>query len=113
MSYIKIDGVHCHIGSQIFDNEPFSEAARVMMDFIAELKQKLNIKVNILNLGGGFGIKYSSDDDPLPAAEYIKRAAETVKQCAAEKGLELPYLVFEPGRSLVAPSGITLIQSAA
>jgi diaminopimelate decarboxylase len=108
LTNIKIDGVHCHIGSQIFDNEPFSEAARVMMDFIAELKQKLNIKVNILNLGGGFGIKYSSDDDPLPAAEYIKRAAETVKQCAAEKGLELPYLVFEPGRSLVAPSGITL-----
>ena len=105
---IQIDGVHCHIGSQIFDVEPFCEAANVMLNFIADLYERLSLKVKILNLGGGFGIKYSSDDDPLPISAYIEKAAETVKTFAAERGIELPFLVFEPGRSIVAPAGLTL-----
>ena len=108
LSNIKVDGVHCHIGSQIFDVEPFCEAASVMMNFIVELQDKLSLKVNILNLGGGFGIKYTSDDDPLTPSEYIGKVAETVKSLAMEKNVELPFLVFEPGRSIVAPAGITL-----
>lgn len=105
---IQVDGVHCHIGSQIFDVEPFCEAAKVMMNFIADLHDKLSLKVNILNLGGGFGIKYANDDDPLTPYEYIGKVAETVKTLAREKNIELPFLVFEPGRSIVAPAGITL-----
>ena len=105
---ITVDGVHCHIGSQIFDVEPFREAARVMMNFVFDLYSELSLKVKILNLGGGFGIKYDENDDPLPTAEYIRKTVETVKECAAEKGLELPFLVFEPGRSLVASAGVTL-----
>jgi len=105
---IQIDGVHCHIGSQIFDVDPFHEAARVMIDFMAQLYEKLSLKVRILNLGGGFGIKYAPEDDPLPAAEYIQKAVKTVKKLTAEKGMELPYLVFEPGRSIVASAGVTL-----
>jgi len=107
-SNVQIDGVHCHIGSQIFDVAPFCEAAKVMIDFIADLYEQLSLKVKILNLGGGFGIKYTSEDDPLPGAEYIRKAAETVKQAAKERGIELPFLVFEPGRSIVASAGITL-----
>lgn len=105
---IQVDGVHCHIGSQIFDVEPFCEAARVMMNFIADLRDKLSIKVDILNLGGGFGIKYTSDDDPLTPSEYIGKVAQTVKSVAEEKNIDLPFIVFEPGRSIVAPAGITL-----
>ncbi len=105
---IQIDGVHCHIGSQIFDVDPFHEAARVMINFMEQLYEKLSLKVRILNLGGGFGIKYAPEDDPLPAAEYIQKAVETVKALTAEKGMELPYLVFEPGRSIVASAGVTL-----
>ena len=108
LSNIKVDGAHCHIGSQIFDVEPFCEAASVMMNFIVELQDKLSLKVNILNLGGGFGIEYTSDDDPLTPSEYIGKVAETVKSLAMEKNVELPFLVFEPGRSIVAPAGITL-----
>ena len=70
MSNIQIDGVHCHIGSQIFDVEPFCEAAKVMIGFIADLYDKLGIKVKILNLGGGFGIKYTATDDPIAPSEY-------------------------------------------
>lgn len=108
LSNIQIDGVHCHIGSQIFDVEPFCEAAKVMMNFIGDLQDKLSLKVKILNLGGGFGIKYAEDDDPLTPAEYIKKTSETVKEIAKERDIELPYLVFEPGRSIVAPAGITI-----
>jgi len=79
-----------------------------MIDFMAQLYEKLSLKVRILNLGGGFGIKYAPEDDPLPAAEYIQKAVKTVKKLTAEKGMELPYLVFEPGRSIVASAGVTL-----
>ena len=108
MSNIQIDGVHCHIGSQIFDVEPFCEAAKVMIGFIADLYDKLGIKVNILNLGGGFGIKYTSTDDPIALSEYIHKVTNVVKELAQEKGIDLPFLVFEPGRSIVASAGITL-----
>lgn len=108
MSHIRIDGVHCHIGSQIFDVEPFCEAAKVMIGFIADLYDKLGIKVKILNLGGGFGIKYTATDDPLEPSEYIKKVTAVVKALADEKDIELPFLVFEPGRSIVASAGITL-----
>lgn len=108
MSNIQIDGVHCHIGSQIFDVEPFCEAAKVMIGFIADLYDKLGIKVNILNLGGGFGIKYTATDDPIAPSEYIHKVTNAVKALAQEKGIDLPFLVFEPGRSIVASAGITL-----
>lgn len=108
MSNIQIDGVHCHIGSQIFDVEPFCEAAKVMIGFIADLYDKLGIKVNILNLGGGFGIKYTATDDPIAPSEYIHKVTNVVKELAQEKGIDLPFLVFEPGRSIVASAGITL-----
>ena len=108
MSNIQIDGVHCHIGSQIFDVEPFCEAAKVMIGFIADLYDKLGIKVNILNLGGGFGIKYTATDDPIATSEYIHKVTNVVKELAQEKGIDLPFLVFEPGRSIVASAGITL-----
>lgn len=108
MSNIQIDGVHCHIGSQIFDVEPFCEAAKVMIGFIADLYDKLGIKVKILNLGGGFGIKYTATDDPIAPSEYIHKVTNVVKALAQEKGIDLPFLVFEPGRSIVASAGITL-----
>ncbi|MBQ8001027.1 MAG: diaminopimelate decarboxylase [Ruminococcus sp.] len=108
LSNIQIDGVHCHIGSQIFDVEPFCEAAKVMINFVADLYESLGIKANIVNLGGGFGIKYASVDDPLTPAEYIRKVAETVTEIAKERNVDLPFLVFEPGRSIVASAGITL-----
>lgn len=108
LTNIRIDGVHCHIGSQIFDVDPFCEAAKVMINFIADLYESLSLKIKILNLGGGFGIKYVAEDDPLPPTEYIKKVAETVKNIAKQRNIDLPFLVFEPGRSIVATAGITL-----
>lgn len=108
MSNVKVDGVHCHIGSQIFDIEPFSKAAEVMMDFIGELKDKLGIEIEILNLGGGYGIRYTENDDPVPYDEYIRHISEIVKAAADKHGVKLPFIIMEPGRSIIAPAGITL-----
>lgn len=105
---VEVDGVHCHIGSQIFDVSPFLEAAKIMMNFIGDLKDKLSMEVKILNLGGGFGIKYTENDDPVPYDEYIKHISEVVKQTAKERNINMPFIVMEPGRSIVASAGITL-----
>ena len=105
---VQLDGVHCHIASEVFETEPFCEAAEVMMSFVAKLRDKHGLEVKILNLGGGFGVAYDENDKPLPVGEYIRYVSETVQRLAAEKGLAVPYLVFEPGRSIVAQAGVTL-----
>ena len=105
---VQVDGVHCHIASGVFEIAPFIEAANVMMSFVAKLKEKHGLEISILNLGGGFGVAYDAEDKPLPAADYIKNVAAAVKQLAEDKGLAMPMLVFEPGRSVVAHAGTTL-----
>ncbi len=108
MKGVRVTGVHCHIGSQIFDIEPFCKAAEVMMNFIADLKDDLNVEINELNLGGGYGIMYTEDDDPIPYDEYIKHVSEIVKDVAEKRGIKAPFIFMEPGRSIVASAGITL-----
>jgi len=105
---VKVVGLHCHIGSQIFELAPFEEAARVMLTFIAKIKEELGIEIEELNLGGGFGIKYTQDDDPIEYDRYIKSVSEVVKSVCEDKGIKLPFIVIEPGRSIVASAGITL-----
>lgn len=108
MSNINPDGLHCHIGSQIFDVEPFMKAAEIMMNFAGDLKDKLGLEIKKLNLGGGYGIRYTENDDPVPYDEYIKHVSEIVKKVAHERGLDIPFILMEPGRSIVAPAGLTL-----
>lgn len=108
MSSVKVTGVHCHIGSQIFDIAPFTEAAQIMMNFIGDLKDKLGLEIAELNLGGGMGIMYTENDDPVPYDEYIQHVSEVVKKTAENRGVKLPFILMEPGRSIVAPAGITL-----
>lgn len=108
LSNINVIGLHCHIGSQIFDIEPFEEAAKVMMNFIYVLKEKLNLEIKELNLGGGFGIKYVFDHNPVEYERYIEALTKTIKSIAKEKLLTLPKIIIEPGRAIVGPAGITL-----
>ena len=108
MSNVNPDGLHCHIGSNIFDVDPFCEAAEVMMNFAGDLKDRLGLEIKKLNLGGGYGIMYTEKDDPVPYDEYIKHVSEVVKTTAARRGLNIPFILMEPGRSIVAPAGITL-----
>lgn len=110
---IKLENVclkelHCHIGSQIFDIEPFVTAAEIMMDFIGKIKSEINVVISELNLGGGFGIMYTSNDEPVPYQNYMEKVSVAVKAKSEEYGLPVPYIYIEPGRSVVGESGITL-----
>ncbi|MDO4563010.1 MAG: diaminopimelate decarboxylase [Clostridia bacterium] len=105
---ICVAGVHCHIGSQIFEADPFEEAARVLMRFIAEIRDESGVELTELNLGGGFGVVYTPEDDPIEFGDYIEAVSRIVKTAAVEHSLKMPFIMMEPGRSIVAEAGITL-----
>ena len=105
---IDLAGLHCHVGSQIFDIEPFADAARIMTEFIAEIKQTCGYEIRELNLGGGLGVRYTEYDRQIDYAASIAHIAQIVKSLCADKNITLPRVILEPGRSLVAASGATL-----
>jgi diaminopimelate decarboxylase len=108
MANVELVGVHCHIGSQIFELAPFEHAAEILLNFIADIKNKYDVRISELNLGGGFGIKYTEKDEPPEYEQFIEAISNVVKRICTEKGLGRLYLIMEPGRSIVAPAGITL-----
>lgn len=105
---LEFVGIHCHIGSQIFDIDPFELAAEVMLTFAKKIKDELGIITKELNLGGGFGIKYIPEHDPIEFDKYIEKVSVKVKDFCAKNDLLVPFILMEPGRSIVASSGITL-----
>ena len=111
--HLQLRGLHCHIGSQIFDIAPFEEAAEVMLHLIAKIKQELHYEIAELNLGGGFGIKYVESNDPVPYATYMERVSTRVKACCEALGITQPFILIEPGRSVAAPAGVTLYTAGA
>ncbi len=110
---IVVKGIHCHIGSQIFDVEPFEEAARVMLGFMAEVKRTTGLEMEELDLGGGFGIKYLPDHDPVAYEHYMELVSKVIKSTCEELGLAQPFVIIEPGRSIVGQAGITLYKVGA
>ena len=105
---IKLRGLHCHIGSQIFDIDPFELAAEVMLNLYKQIKDETGYELDELNLGGGFGIKYLESEQPKPYAEYMKNVSKAVKNRCEELGLKMPFVLIEPGRSVVGAAGLTL-----
>ncbi len=105
---IDLQGFHCHIGSQIFDADPFIEAAKIMVTFMADMTRKHGVCLHELNLGGGFGVRYTKDQPTLDIEGTIKTIADKVKELCAQNNIEMPRVILEPGRSLVAAAGVTL-----
>lgn len=105
---VELTELHCHIGSQIFDIDPFVSAGKVMMDFIGDIKKQTGYVIQELNLGGGFGIMYTTADNPTAYDNYMKAVSEVVIAKAKEYDIPIPYIYIEPGRSLVGEAGITL-----
>ncbi len=101
-------GIHCHIGSQIFDTEPFQHAAQVMVGFLADVKRELGVELGELNLGGGFGIRYTPDNDPAPLDAYMEPVAAAIGAACRRTGMATPFIILEPGRSIAGPAGVTL-----
>ena len=105
---IELAGFHCHIGSQIFEPDPFCDAASIMMRFIAEMKKDHGYPGTILNLGGGFGVRYTEDDPAISYRDNIKVIAGVIKEAAKRYMIDAPAVLMEPGRSIVAAAGATL-----
>ena len=105
---VELCGFHCHIGSQIFESDPFATAAEVMLSFIMDIKEKYDYYPEYLNLGGGFGVRYVESDPEISYREKIKETANNVNALFGKYNLETPKILMEPGRSLVADAGMTL-----
>lgn len=102
---LELRGLHCHIGSQIFGASGFRESARRVVAVHADLLQ--NGDLPQLNLGGGFGIAYTSVDDPEPIADLAGEIVDAVARECADRDIAIPHLSFEPGRSIVGTAGVT------
>ncbi|MDO4842199.1 MAG: diaminopimelate decarboxylase [Phoenicibacter congonensis] len=107
---VQLEGFHSHIGSQIFETEPFSDAARIMLEFIAMLHEKYQFETNYLNLGGGFGVRYTEDDPVIDYAERIKKLSGEIREHCEDFGIKQPNILMEPGRSIVAAAGLTIYE---
>ena len=105
---INLSGFHCHVGSQVFDSKPFCDSAEIMLEFIKEVSDKTGYMAKALNLGGGYGVRYVESDPVIDYRARIKEVADTVNAEAQKHQIPVPKIMMEPGRSLVADSGITL-----
>ncbi|MFY9273135.1 MAG: diaminopimelate decarboxylase, partial [Thermacetogeniaceae bacterium] len=106
--HLELKGVHCHIGSQIHELGAFRCAAQVMMDFLQEARKDTGWIAEELDMGGGLGVYYSSEDTPPSVEEYARALQEAVEQKCQEHNYPRPCLFVEPGRSIISPAGTTL-----
>lgn len=106
--HVKLVGLHCHIGSQIFALHSFREAVAVMVEFMARIRDEYGLVIEELDLGGGLGIAYTVDEKPSSIEDFAECTVNAVKDYCARFDVPLPRVLVEPGRSLVANAGITL-----
>jgi diaminopimelate decarboxylase len=106
--HIELVGFHCHVGSQMFDASVFCRSSDVMLGFIAAMKARYGYEAKQLDLGGGIGVRYTEKDPEMSVTEVIRETGVFMKKRAEELGITLPMICFEPGRSLVADTGLTL-----
>ena len=105
--YVNFLGLHFHIGSQLFDNDPYVQAVKVALGHVKNIKDRYGYAMQELNLGGGFGARYT-DEQTRPYSYYLDPMVKEVRDFCEKENMELPSLVIEPGRSIVAEAGISL-----
>ena len=105
---LELLGLHCHIGSQIFETTGFIMAVEKIFVHLRKWKETLDYVPRVLNLGGGFGIRYVEGDTPLPVSHYVDETVNAVREHSMNMGIEVPEIWIEPGRSLVGDAGTTL-----
>ena len=106
--HLQLTGLHCHIGSQIFSEDPFELATEVMIRFMAEVRAQTGLLLHELTLGGGFGVRYVPADDPRPLDTHMKTISHALEQACQNADFPIPAVFFEPGRYIVASAGVTL-----
>lgn len=106
--HLSLMGFHCHVGSQVFDSDTFFRSADIMLAFIADMQKQYGLITRELDLGGGYGVRYTEEDPTIDISDNIRQVGEHLHAACAALGLEMPALRLEPGRSIVADAGITL-----
>ncbi len=105
---LVFEGLHCHIGSQIFEYTPFADAAATLIRFVADIKAQTGVCVTALNLGGGFGVKYTEEDADFDYEAVLSQISDSICKTCNSLNVKRPKVYFEPGRSVVAAAGLTL-----
>ena len=106
--HLELNGLHSHIGSQIFDTEGFEIAAHRVIGLLGAIRDEHGVELESLDLGGGYGIAYVETDDPLSPDALAQGLHEIVKLECDSHGLAIPHISIEPGRAIVGPSTVTL-----
>ncbi len=105
---VHLAGFHCHLGSQVFDSDVYLRASRVMLEFVAYIAKTQGYMAEQLDIGGGLGVRYVEEQPTLNIGAVICEVGDYMKAYAAEIGIDLPLILFEPGRSIVADAGLTI-----
>jgi len=105
---VRLEGFHCHIGSLIFDTAPFCDAADIMLEYIAHIRDCLGFTATVLNLGGGFGVRYVESHPVIDIPAAIRQVAAHIDGKCSSLSIKRPEIFMEPGRSIVADAGLTL-----
>ena len=105
---VKLIGIHAHIGSQIFEVEPYEEEVDVMLNLVKTLKEEYNVEIKEVDFGGGIGVYYTEHDKPRTIQEFCEKIIKKCDEKCRELKIDTPTLILEPGRSLVANAGSTL-----
>ena len=107
-SNLNLVGLHCHVGSQVFDAEGFSQAAERILNLFVEVHSRLGVTLEVLDLGGGFGISYTARREPLNVAMVASDMKERVSHRCEKLGVAMPRIMVEPGRAIAGPSTVTI-----
>lgn len=108
MDSVEVLGLHCHVGSMVFDEMVFEDTVDHMVSFMKKLKDTLGYVTGELNLGGGYGVRYLETDKTIDIPARIRVLAQHIRQRVKEAGLPMPFILMEPGRSIVADAGMTV-----
>ncbi len=108
LANIDLKGFHCHVGSQVFGEDVYERASDVMLEFMAQCKAEYGVTLEVLDMGGGYGVRYMDGDDYVDIPAAIGRVAAHMKNKCAQLGMALPRIHMEPGRSIAADAGMTL-----
>jgi diaminopimelate decarboxylase len=105
---LYLDGLHFHIGSGIFETEPYLKSIEVVLEYAAAIKRQHNYEIRVLSIGGGFGVPYTLDAEPPPVSTWAEIITGKIREECRKLKLSPPRLVIEPGRAIVARAGVAL-----